>query len=484
MSEKKKKCYALKTKLFLFILFCIANIALIIPLRPEFSDVEKRKLDSFPEFTIETFLDGSYFSAISSWYSDTFPFRDQLVSANTAVTSLEGVKANIIKGSVSKGDVIPEVAEKSEKKTRECIKKDNSDDEKTKSDITKDDIAYEEKTAIDKQIKEEKDKNNENSSESDQAKDENNKDENIENTTDEELSTQSMGAIFIAGNACYEYYGFSQATSDAYVDTINTLSSCLPDNTKVYDMIVPNSMDITLKDSIRQNLNSSDQNKAIKYMYSGLTEKVEPVKIFDTLRKHNDEYIYFRTDHHWTALGAYYAYSQFKKAKGEKARSIDSYQSVDYEGFLGTFYAQSGKMDALSQPDTVRAYIPDATNVMTFYGKDGNPVNWNIISDVTNWNTATKYSTFIGGDNPLAIIENPQKTDGSSILVIKESYGNALVPFLVDDYQYVYVIDYRSSNEKLTNFVNEKGINDVLFINTIIATNTQSRVDEMRNLIQ
>ena len=78
---------------------------------------------------------------------------------------------------------------------------------------------------------------------------------------------------------------------------------------------------------------------------------------------------------------------------------------------------------------------------------------------------------FIGGDRPLSIIENPNITDGSSCVVIKESYGNAFVPFLVNSYQTVYVIDYRHYTDNLISFVKEKEIQDVIFINNANAIN-------------
>ena len=70
----------------------------------------------------------------------------------------------------------------------------------------------------------------------------------------------------------------------------------------VYDMIVPTSIDIMLPESTRAGLNTDDQKKAIDYMYGSMLDETKKVNIYDTLMSHNDEYLYFRTDHHWTAL--------------------------------------------------------------------------------------------------------------------------------------------------------------------------------------
>lgn len=151
-----------------------------------------------------------------------------------------------------------------------------------------------------------------------------------------------------------------------------------------------------------------------------------------------------RTDHHWTALGAYYAYQDYCRARGTEPADLEKdFTAVEYPGFLGSFYSDSGKNAALAGGDTVTAYKPNDTNSLRFTASDGSSVQWMVVSDVSTWNASSKYSCFIGGDNPWTVIENPNKTDGSTCIVVKESFGNAFVPFLVPDYQKVYVVDYR-----------------------------------------
>lgn len=103
-----------------------------------------------------------------------------------------------------------------------------------------------------------------------------------------------------------------------YTAAVNKAASQLAGKANVYDMIVPTSMDITLPASVRKSVNSSDQRKALDYMYGSLSEAVRKVDVYDTLRNHRDEYIYFRTDHHWTALVAYYAYQDYAGRAGRE----------------------------------------------------------------------------------------------------------------------------------------------------------------------
>lgn len=119
---------------------------------------------------------------------------------------------------------------------------------------------------------------------------------------------------------------------------------------------------------------------------------------------------------------------------------------------------------------------------MQYTDRNGNTYNWPLISDVTDWATSTKYSTFIGGDNPYTIIQNSDLTDGSSCLVIKESFGNAFIPFLAANYQTVHVIDYRYWNGNIQDFVKTNGVQDVLFLNNVSATRNSSLVGKMATL--
>ena len=221
-----------------------------------------------------------------------------------------------------------------------------------------------------------------------------------------------------------------------------------------------------LSDRELEALGGADQEQAIDYYYS-LSEGVKTVDTIKTLREHNDEYLYFRTDHHWTQLAAYYVYQNFCEEKGIRPNELSDFQKMTFSPFLGTFYQELQNEDMAANPDFVDAYIPMATNDMTYWETDGSQVNWHVIQDVTGWNKNSLYSCFIGGDKPLVQINNPNLSDGSSCVVVKESYGNSFVPFLVDHYQTVYVIDFRYTKNNVMDFVQEHNVQDLIIINNI-----------------
>ena len=172
------------------------------------------------------------------------------------------------------------------------------------------------------------------------------------------------------------------------------------------------------------------------------------------------------------------------KEKGITPTSLGKYETMVFDNFIGSLYSASNQAPSLADnPDVITAYIPLATNRMTYTDVDGNTFDYDIIYDVSDWDSGSKYNCFIAGDQPLEEIHNPNMSDGSSCVVIKESFGNAFVPFLVDHYETVYVVDYRYYPEGLTALIRDKGIKDVIFINNISAATTSSLVSNIEEIV-
>ena len=153
-------------------------------------------------------------------------------------------------------------------------------------------------------------------------------------------------------------------------------------------MVIPTSIDIMLPESYieKNSLNTSDQKKAIdEYILPSIAAQnpeVKTISIFDTLKAHANEYLYFRTDHHWTQLGAYYGYEEFCKAKGFDPVPLSDFDRADYTGYLGSFYTSSNSAALAANPDTVEAYIPKANVNLSFTQSDGVQVDsWPLIAD-------------------------------------------------------------------------------------------------------
>ena len=149
-------------------------------------------------------------------------------------------------------------------------------------------------------------------------------------------------------------------------------------------------------------------------MKNFFNEEINIVDCYDILMKHRDEYIYFRTDHHWTQLGAYYAYESFCKNKNIEYYSLENRKVSIFEGFLGSLYQRSSGKDPMlgNTPDTVFAYHPVSKNVnMSFTDVNGNTYAWDIIHDVTKYPASEKYNTFAASDSPFSVLKNSDLKD-------------------------------------------------------------------------
>ena len=446
--------------LFFTVLGVLAVVGLILPLRPTYSEEEKRELAKFPTFSVEALISGSYFDDITTWYADTFPFREQWVSADGIWEQCMGLSFTRIHGDVEEGDEIPDapVATLPSYTTTTTATTVTAETTATTTVATTTGatttVATTTVTTTTTRAM-------------------------VEVETDEGiLMTQKFDAVLQVGDAAYESYNFKQSVADRYAAMVTHTAKLMDGKAKVWTLIPPNSMGVMLPDGMRDKVNTSDQGKASNYIISKLGGGAVGVPIYEVLRSHRDEYIYFRTDHHWTATGAYYAYEQLMLAMGKTPAALDSFETEQKVSFLGTFYYDTGKSAALgNNPDTIVAYLPKGDAKMTFTNTKGKKVNWPIIS------STNKYWCFIGGDNPYTVIKNASITDGSACVVIKESYGNAFVPFLVDHYQTVHVIDYRYYAPSLSEFVTENPVQDIIFVNNISVTRSSNSVGLLEEFV-
>lgn len=285
-------------------------------------------------------------------------------------------------------------------------------------------------------------------------------------------STRDCGAACIVDNMAYEYYGYDQSAAEYYARLVSTTAQKLKGQTSVYSLIIPTAIGIVFPDNLVAKYSKSyeRQGERMEQIFAMMDDSVIPVNCYENMMQHRDEYLYFRTDWHWNGIGAYYAYETFCKTKGITPYTMEQRKLSTFDGYLGALYQQTcGKDSALSQtPDTVYAYHPYSENAyMYFTDSRGNRCSWNIITDVSGNSADAKYYTYAASDQPFAEFYNPDVTDGSVAIVVKESFGNALMSYFVDHYSTVYEIDYRYWSGDLVAFAKEVGADDIIFANNI-----------------
>ena len=304
---------------------------------------------------------------------------------------------------------------------------------------------------------------------------EDSKQEVSENTT-----AEKSGSIITLGNRAVEIFYGNEENAMRYSNTISKLKQALGEHVTVYNMVVPTSVEFSLPKKYQHM--STPQKPVIDKIYDNLDSKIKTIDAYKVLKKHNNEYLYFNTDHHWTSLGAYYAYEQFAKEAGFKEKSLDEYEKYSKEDFLGTLFTQTQDTKLKEKKDIVEYYkIPVDYEVYRYEkGNENTAVSSTLYADYADGVNA--YSVFLHGDFPLVKIKNNDSNNGKKLIVVKESYGNAFVPFLIPHYDEIYVVDSRYYNSNLKKLVDDQEIKEVLFINNIFAANTGKIVRTLEGL--
>ena len=192
---------------------------------------------------------------------------------------------------------------------------------------------------------------------------------------------------------------------------------------------------------------------------------------------HKDEYIYYRTDHHWTSLGAYYGYTALADALGFTPVPLDTYtKTVRSQDFYGTIYSSSGVRWVA--PDTIDTYVPDEGITVTSYTYDnkGNPVEeQRPLYDTSFLQVKDKYSMFLGGNQSLAVVRTPN-TDKPKIAIIRDSYTDSLVPFLTPHFSEIHLIDLRYYKLSVTDYLVENQIDSALVLYSVANFSTDTNL--------
>lgn len=290
--------------------------------------------------------------------------------------------------------------------------------------------------------------------------------------------------IYVWNEAGYELFGSDEEKAKNYADAINGFADKFSSDVTVYDMVIPNHTEVGLPQRLKNNeAQSTSQADNIKSIYANLSDKVTPINAYNLIAQHNNEYIYFNSDHHWTGLGAYYAYSAFAQSTNQKVLDLKNCEENTIEGFTGSFASYSDSIKS----DTVHYWKFPYNVSMDVYNSADTFDTYNTpYYEYAEAGTAT-YGVFIVGDNQetgLNVLhsESEDATEGKKIAVVKESYGNAFVPYLTNNYQDVYVIDFRYFSQNLPAYCEANGINEVLFLNGVMSANTQIQIDSMSNI--
>ena len=270
-----------------------------------------------------------------------------------------------------------------------------------------------------------------------------------------------------------ESFGGSRNGGTWYSDAVNEYARELADVVKVYSMLIPTSTEY-YSEGLPEGW-SNPQTPVIRNIFAHMCDTVIKVDITDTLGKHIDEPIYARTDHHWFPLGAYYAAQVFAKTADVPFLPLEEYTPVVIKDYIGSMYRFSKDPKVKECPENFIYYKPKNENCTTTFV--GHNMKRGKVTGITapyqgdfffkyDDGSGYAYCTFMGGDSRTTHVET-DVNNGRKLMIIKDSYGNALPGYLFSSFEDIYVVDFRYFTKNIIDYISENEITDLLFVNNI-----------------
>ncbi|HTF02400.1 MAG TPA: DHHW family protein [Bacteroidia bacterium] len=375
------------------------------------SDYEKRKLSPFPTFSWNSFFHGGYIDSIDLYVADNFPYRDQLVEFSFGTKAWRGIKNDEI--------AFYDAAD---------IKKADPVNVKPADSVS--DTAATDTTA---------------------------------GPPGEEVNN-----LFIVEGRAMEIFGGNCNMAQSYARTINKYQTELKGKVQIYDIAVPSAIEYFAPPQYAKQY--SNQKKNIDCVYGALDPAIKGVDAHSSIGAHKNENIYFRTDHHWTGLGAYYAYTAYCASAGLTPLQLNQMEHKQKTGYLGSLYWLTRDARLKETPDTVDYWkIPGKYKTTAQHKGSDKFYASSIYAEGASG--ANGYGVFLGGDYPLVKIESEVK-NGKKAILVKNSYGNPFATYLPYHYETVYVIDYRYYTGSIAKLIEDEKVTDLIFLNGVFSINT------------
>ncbi len=258
------------------------------------------------------------------------------------------------------------------------------------------------------------------------------------------------------------FFGGTYGYCDRYIYDVKQFQAALP-QTAVYSMVIPTSVDFYNPEEYRGH--SALQKEKIDYIEAALKKAgITNISVYDVMASHVNEEIYSRTDHHWMPLGAYYAAEKFLNDIKLPISPLEKYRAETRGGYVGSMYYYSGDVNLYNDPEEYTVYYsPNEDDLTTMYynrymgdERDGDLF---VCNDASYY-----YLSFLGSDDLIAHVKTNVK-NGRNLVVIKESYGNALIPFFTEAFENIYVLDLRYCEVNAIDFCKQVDATDLLFAN-------------------
>ncbi len=249
----------------------------------------------------------------------------------------------------------------------------------------------------------------------------------------------------------------NQENYDRNLESVNAFADSYPEGVMMSFMLVPNAVSVQ-QDRLPMAASPVSQFEKMDTFYNSLSVNVQRVDVRTVLNEHAQEYLYYKTDHHWTSLAAYYAFQVYAIHVGIEAPGTASYSRYTvHNDFKGTLANRTGSTGIY---DSIEIFVPQDCPDYIVTGFDKKTAS---IYSEEGLNSHDPYTVFFGGNTGMITIET-DVTSSRRLLVIKDSYANSFIQYLIPYYETITIIDPRYYTGSISDVMASYGINEVLFL--------------------
>lgn len=289
-----------------------------------------------------------------------------------------------------------------------------------------------------------------------------------------------VGSVLLhEGQALFMFQGTDRG-AQGYANAVNTwvelVAKKWPGMTTTV-VVTPTSSHFYLPPAARARTTSEEKNLAA--MRDALLPEVRFADVIVEMQGHEDQPLFYKSDHHWTGLGAYYAYRAWAKAAGVTPLELSAFDKRSVPGVVGSFWSLTQAPELRHADKESFYYVP---TTVTFDGTQyTGPQQKTPVPQPFFAEKSRGYIVFLGGDIPL-LASNTNAGTGRTALVIKNSYGNAFAPYLLPHFDRVVVLDYRYVSRNIQDIVSSFGVTDLVFVNATMTANSGAHQERMRQV--
>lgn len=212
------------------------------------------------------------------------------------------------------------------------------------------------------------------------------------------------------------------------------------------------------------------------YIYDNKADNIRVIDVRESFENcvNDGEQIYYKTDHHWTSLGAYVAYGYYCEQMGLDYTPIDEYIVTEYPGFYGSTYSGSGYF--LNSSDTVELWESENSKYSTkvTITEGGKATEYDSPFFTDKLKEKDMYTVYLDGIQPTVVIENENAKTDKTLLIVKDSFAQCAAPFFSETYQKVIMVDLRGNKASVSDLAKAEGVDDVLILYGVSALSADS----------